>query len=77
MGHGYNGEHFFSAEWAAMMGWTHAIGEDMISRSDFAHNTPAWYIYHYLPWETTSENTRTLGKALRTEVLLNRLQVRL
>ena len=50
MGHGYNGEHFFSAEWAAMMGWTHATGEDLISKSDFAHNTPAWYVYHYLPW---------------------------
>ncbi|MGB2821994.1 MAG: heparinase II/III family protein [Phycisphaerae bacterium] len=51
MGHGYNGEHFFSAEWAAIMGWTNATGEDLISKSDFAHNTPAWYVYHYLPWQ--------------------------
>ena len=58
MGHGYNGEHFFSAEWAAMMGWTHATGEDLISKSDFAHNTPAWYVYHYLPWEKSRQVIR-------------------
>ena len=58
MGHGYNGEHFFSAPWAAMMGWTHATGEDMISRSDFAHNTPAWYVYHYLPIQRTRQVIR-------------------
>ena len=58
MGHGYNGEHFFSVEWAAMMGWTHATGEDLIGPSDFAHNTPAWYIYHYLPWKTRRQVIR-------------------
>lgn len=58
MGHGYNGEHFFSAEFAAMMGWTHATGEDLIARSDFAHNTPAWYIYHYLPWKRSRQVLR-------------------
>jgi len=58
MGHGYNGEHFFSAEFAGMMGWTHATGEDIIARSDFAHHTPAWYIYHYLPWKRSRQVIR-------------------
>jgi hypothetical protein len=51
MGHGYNAEHFFGPVFPAMMGWSHATGEDLSSQWDFAHNTPAWYIYHYLPWE--------------------------
>ncbi|KPL01519.1 MAG: hypothetical protein AMK75_04510 [Planctomycetes bacterium SM23_65] len=51
MGHGYNGSGFFSFKFATIMGWTQATGEDLISKSDFAHNTPAWYIYHYLPWQ--------------------------
>lgn len=58
MSHGYNGEHFFSAEFAAMMGWAHATGEDLISKSDFAHNTPAWYVYHYLPWKRSRQVIR-------------------
>lgn len=58
MGHGYNGEHFFSAEFAAMLGWSHATGEDVIARCDFAHNTPAWYVYHYLPWQHSRQVIR-------------------
>ncbi len=58
MGHGYNGEHFFSAEFATMMGWTHATGKDVLGRCDFAHNTPAWYVYHYLPWQHSRQVLR-------------------
>ena len=65
MGHGYNGEHFFSAEWAAIMGWSHATGEDLIAKSDFVHNTPAWYIYHYLPWDESWRVKRTREKSRR------------
>jgi len=65
MGHGYNGEHFFSAEWAAIMGWSQATGEDLIAKSDFVHNTPAWYIYHYLPWDESWRVKRTWEKTRR------------
>ncbi len=58
MGHGYNGEHFFSAEFAAMMGWSRATGDDMIAQCDYAHNTPAWYVYHYLPWQHSRQVIR-------------------
>jgi len=58
MGHGYNGEHFFSVEWAAMMAWTHATGDDLVARSAFAHSTPAWYVYHYLPWKRSRQVIR-------------------
>ena len=58
MGHGYNGEHFFSTEFAAMMAWTHATGDDLVARSAFAHSTPAWYVYHYLPWKRSRQVIR-------------------
>jgi len=51
MGHGYNAEHFFGPVFPAMLGWSRATGEDLSRQWDYAHNTPAWYIYHYLPWE--------------------------
>jgi hypothetical protein len=50
MGHGYNGEHFYSCEFAGAVGWSRATGEDVISKSDFADQMPAWYIYHYQFW---------------------------
>ncbi len=51
MGHGYNGEHFYT-EWFTMaLAWTTATGLDWVGRCDFAAHTPSWYIYHYRPWE--------------------------
>jgi hypothetical protein len=58
MGHGYHGEHFFSAEYAAALGWTNATGEDALSTADFDDQQPAWYIYHYLPWQRTRQVIR-------------------
>ncbi len=51
MGHGYNGEHFFSAEYATLLGWTNATGQDVLSVADFDDQQVAWYVYHYLPWQ--------------------------
>jgi len=51
MGHGYNGEHFYT-EWFTMAAaWSHATGQDWVSKCDFAAHTPAWYVYHYRPWQ--------------------------
>ena len=58
MGHFYNGCHFFSKTFAALMGWTHATGEDVLTGADFAHNTPAWYVYHYLQWKKSRQLIR-------------------
>ena len=49
--HGYNGQAFVSRYFSNMIGWSHATGEDVLSKSDFARQQPVWYIYHYLPWE--------------------------
>ncbi len=58
MGHGYHGEHFFSAEYAAAMGWTNATGDDVLARADFDDQQPAWYVYHYLPWQDVRQVIR-------------------
>jgi len=58
MGHGYNGEHFYSVEFSNMVGWSNATGEDLVSKSDFARQQPAWYVYHYLPWQKSREVIR-------------------
>ncbi|HID77643.1 MAG TPA: hypothetical protein EYP56_16815 [Planctomycetaceae bacterium] len=58
MGHGYHGEHFFSAEYATALGWSNATGEDVLGRADFDDQQPAWYVYHYLPWETVRQVIR-------------------
>ena len=51
MGHGYNGEHFYS-EWFTMaVAWTNATGQDWVAKCDFAAHAPAWYLFHYRPWE--------------------------
>ena len=58
MGHGYHGEHFFSAEYAALIGWSHATGEDLLTQADFDDQQPAWYVYHYLPWKKSRQVIR-------------------
>jgi len=51
MSHGYNGEHFYTERFTAALAWTTATGQDWVGRCDFAAHTPAWYIFHYRPWE--------------------------
>jgi len=50
MGHGYNGEHFYSERFTTAVAWSNATGQDWVSRCDFAAQSPAWYLYHYRPW---------------------------
>lgn len=50
MSHGYNGEHFYSIEFANCVAWSSASGVDWIAQADYAVQTPAWYLYHYRPW---------------------------
>lgn len=51
MSHGYHGEHFYT-EWLTMaVAWTHATGQDWVSKCDFAAHSPEWYLFHYRPWE--------------------------
>jgi len=55
MGHGYNGEHFYS-EWFTMaVAWTNATGQDWVGRCDFAAHSPEWYLFHYRPWTQRPE----------------------
>lgn len=55
MGHGYNGEHFYSRELSAAVAWTTATGQDIIGQCDFAAHSPEWYVYHYRPWTAQPE----------------------
>lgn len=61
MGHGYNGEHFFSVEFDSMLGWTHATGDDVLAKADFADQEVAWYVYHYLPWQKSLRQVIRVG----------------
>lgn len=49
MSHGYNGEHAYWEPFVAAIAWSHATGEDYISRSDFARYQSAFYWYHFVP----------------------------
>jgi hypothetical protein len=50
MGHGYNGEHFYSEPFTMAVAWTNATGQDWVGRCDFAAHSPEWYLFHYRPW---------------------------
>ncbi len=49
MSHGYNGEHAYWEPFVAAIGWSHATGEDYLSRADFTKYQSAFYWYHFVP----------------------------
>jgi len=49
MSHGYNGEHAYWEPFVAAIAWSHATGEDYISRAEFAKYQSAFYWYHFVP----------------------------
>jgi len=55
MGHGYNGEHFFSEPLVMAVAWSNATGQDWVSKCDYAAHGPEWYLFHYRPWTAKPE----------------------
>jgi len=49
MGHGYNWEHAYWEPFVAAICWTHATGEDYLSRAEFAKYECPFYWYHFIP----------------------------
>ncbi len=49
MSHGYNGEHAYWEPFVAAIGWSHATGEDYLSRAAFAKYQSPFYWYHFVP----------------------------
>ena len=49
MSHGYNGEHAYWEPFVAAIGWSHATGEDYLSRAAFTKYQSAFYWYHFVP----------------------------
>jgi hypothetical protein len=49
MSHGYNGEHAYWEPFAAAIAWSHATGEDYLSRAAFSKYQSPFYWYHFVP----------------------------